>query len=150
MAFVLFVLVRCKTGTLDTLNNVSLTEEVEDDKGSYDEHTASVLNSRYVQVAACVVGIKSLGNLNNVGKECRTGDIVEQLSVEVVSPLPAECEHEYCDHHCAGERKNDSEECSEDTGTVKISGFFELVGNTAVELTEHEDEQTVFVCKTCH
>ena len=52
----------------------------------------------------------------------RSTGSVEELGIEVIRPLPAEREHEYCDEHCSGKRDDDLEECddlTEDTAETE-------------------------------
>jgi len=143
------ILVSGQTGASDTFNDVSLTEEVENDQRSKNQNTAGIVNSRGIERLTSVSGIEGLRNLDDVGKQLVTGCCEEQVGVEVISPLPAEREHEYCYEHGDRKRNDNAYEGAEYAGTIKVCGFFEFVRDGGTEeLAEHEDEQTVLICKT--
>lgn len=137
------------TGTFDTLNDVTLTKQVQDDQGNQDQDTTRVTNSRGVERLTGIVRIQRLGDLDDVGQQDVAGGGVEQFGVEVVGPLPAEGEHEYRDHHSHRQRNDDAEEGTEHAGTIQVSRFFQFVRDALEELPHQEDEQTVLEAQTC-
>lgn len=82
------ILVRSKSGTLDTLYKILLTEEVHNDQRSDDHKTASVSDSCVVQVLSCIVGLKCGRNVNYIRHKNRLSCCEEHSRIEVISPLP--------------------------------------------------------------
>ena len=54
------------TGTFDTLNDVSLTEEVENDQRSHNQDTTGIGNSGGIQGLTRVVNVEGFGNLDDI------------------------------------------------------------------------------------
>ena len=154
------VLYTTETGVCDTLDEVSLAEEVEYDKGSYNKHTGRIhYDSRKGSLCRIVTDknffTDSLKRFRHCGPECVAckknfvGVGKEDICIENICPLPREGKNEDSDEHRNGARENDAEECFENTVTVNIRSFFKFVGNTAIELSHKVDKQTVLKCKTC-
>ena len=135
------------TGALDTLDDVSLHEGVENQQGEQNQNTTSIADSGNVHVFARILGIQGLGHLDDIGHQGGSADGVEHFGVEVIRPLPGECEHEDRDQHGHRQGKNDLEEGSEHAGAVQICGLFQFIRNALEELTEHEDVQSVLECQ---
>ena len=136
------------TGTLDTLDDVSLHEGVENQQGEQDQDTAGIADSGNVHVFARILGVQGLGYLDHIRHQGRSADGVEHFGVEVIRPLPGEREHEYRDQHGNGQGQNDLEEGSEYAGTVQVRRLFELIRHTAEELAKHKDIQAVLERKS--
>ena len=62
-------LLACDTGALDTLNDVSLSEEVHDDKGYEDQDTCGIVDRSLIEFLTREVNVEGLRNLDDVGKE---------------------------------------------------------------------------------
>jgi len=136
------------TRTLDTLNEVLLAEQVHNDQRSDNHQTAGVSDSRVIQVLSCVGGGQRRRNIYYVRHKNGLLSCEEYRCVEVVGPLPREREQEYGDHHRDGKRENDLNEGSENARSVDVSRLLKLVGNSAEELSEQEDVQTVLKAET--
>ena len=136
------------TGSFDTLYQESLAEQVNDDQGCNNQQTASISESGDIQVTCREVCFKRLGRHDDIGHQSHTGAGEEDGGIEVIRPLPAECKQEDGNHHRDGQRNDDSEECHHRAAAVQVSGFFKFVRDTAVELSHHEDIQTVSVSQT--
>ena len=111
--FVLFFdLLTGNTGTLDTLDKISLAEQVDNDKRKDNKKSASMHNRLSEQVSArtCFLDefIKRLRNFSEVSK-CLNVKVVciEECRIEVICPCPREREEEDSDHHRDGYREND-------------------------------------------
>lgn len=105
------------TGTLDTLNQELLAEEVHYDQRRDDHHTAGIVDCRVEQVGTCkAVVLEGRGNLEGQVRpqeDLTSGE--EQRGIEVVSPLPGERKEEYRDHHRDRKRDDDLNKRAENT-----------------------------------
>ena len=145
----LFLLVCSKSRTLDTLNQILLAEEVKNYKGSDYHKTASVSDSCIVEILSRVVRCKRGGDCDDLRHKDLLTCGIEELCVEVISPLPREREQEYCYHHRNGQGKNNRNDCSDYARTVDVSRLLKFIRNASEELSEHKDIKTVLKCKTC-
>jgi hypothetical protein len=145
----------CETGGFDTLNEISLTEDVENDQGKNYEKTCGILNGNFkgLSIRACSFTEK-VKRFGHGGPEFAAGKKEafcvgkEGVDIEDVSPLPCESKDKYRDQHRTGNRKNDLEEGLEYTVTVDEGGFFKFIRNAAVVAAHKEDKQTVLECET--
>ena len=138
-----FLLVCSKSRTLDTLYQILLAEEVYYYERSYYHNSASISYSRVIQVLSRIIGSERRGDSYYLRHQNRLGRSEEEVRVEVVRPLPRECEQEYRYHHRYGQRQNDSNKRSDYTRTVYISRFLKLVGNASEELSQHKYVKSV-------
>ena len=146
---VLFVLgLTDDTRALDTLNEVSLAEQVNNNQRCHNEQCAGIVNRGIEQALSRIGGDKRLRHRDDTGHQYRFGIREEYGGVEVVGPLPREREQEDGDHHRDRKRQDDLKEGAVYARTVNICGFLKFIGNACKELTHHEDEQTVLECET--
>ena len=145
----------CETGGFDTLNEISLTEDVENDQGKNYEKTCGILNSNFKGLCICTCCIaEKVKRCGHGGPELTAGKKEafcvgkEGVDIEDVSPLPCESKDKYRDQHRTGNRKNDLEEGLEYTVTVDEGGFFKFIRNAAVVAAHKEDKQTVLERET--
>ena len=85
-------LICSKSGTLNTLYQEVLAEEVHDNQRKDDEQSAGVSDCRVVEILTGIVCLKRRGNVYNVGHEHRLVGREEERGVEVIGPLPREGE----------------------------------------------------------
>ena len=142
------------TGALDTLNEISLAEEVKNYERRYDQKTCGILYNVLVKSPSCegLLEVKEArrNRLINVRHKIELVDLIhpEHRRIELVSPLPREREEEYRYHHGYGKRENDLEEGSEYSGSVNVCRLLKLVGNALEELSHKVYVKTVLKSKT--
>ena len=139
-----------ETGTLNTLYEISLTEEVKNDKRHNNHHTTGVLNYVVVNAGTChVILSKSTGNVliyirHHVNLvRCTELCGKEYARIELICPLPREGEEEDGNHHGNGKRYDNLEERTEYTRAVNVCRLLKLIGNALEELTHQVDVKTV-------
>ena len=83
------------TGALDTLNEVSLAEHVDDYERSDNEQSAGISDRCLICGSRCkVLDKERFRYRNDIRHKRRTGRGKEQIRVEVIRPLPREREQE--------------------------------------------------------
>ena len=137
------------TGALDTLNEVSLAEHVDDYERSDNEQSAGISDRCLICGSRCkVLDKERFRYRNDIRHKRRTGRGKEQIRVEVIRPLPREREQEDRDHHRDRERKNYPHKGSECSRAVDVSRLLKLIGHAAEELTHHVYVQSVLKGKS--
>ena len=140
----------CKTGGFNTLNKISLAEDIQNDQGKNYEKTCGILycNFKGLSVRACCFTekVKRFGHCGPefaARKKEAFGVGKEGVDIEDVSPLPCESKDKYRDQHRTGDGEDDFEEGLEYTVTVDERGFFKFIRNAAVVAAHKEDKQAV-------
>jgi len=150
--FVVFLLpLSNDTGTLDTLYQVLLAEEVDNNKRKNNKYSAGIGNCFCVKVGTAGKSGKGDRNLNDIGHKleaCGSNGGEEHTVIELIGPLPCEGEQENCYHHGNGQRKNYLKEGTEHAATVDVCRLLKLIGNSLEEVSHHEDVQTVLKRKS--
>ena len=127
------------TRALNTLHQISLTEQIHNHQRYNNHQAASVIDRSIVERLSGVCRFQRFRDSDNIRHQRNLIGREKHLGVKIVRPLPRKRKQENRNHHRDRQRQNDLQKCSERSRAVDIRTFLQFVRHAAEELPHHKD-----------